>query len=177
MYTAIRARLAVILDVPRPDDRVSLWFDRALIALILVNVVAVFLESVAAQPAAFSNIPQAMRWAIVTVTTVGYGEVVPETAPGKLLGAALGIVGVGMVALPAGILASGFSNALHRRQSDLRRDVDAYLADGHLDDDERHRLASRAQSLSLSSETVEDMIQDETAARRCPHCGRRLHGD
>jgi voltage-gated potassium channel len=313
MYAATRARLAVILDVPRPDDRVSLWFDRVLITLILVNVVAVVLESVAAlharwsatfylievvsvsvftveyllrvwtivdnpwkpdyaapirgrlrfmrspmavidllavlpfwlsmfipldlrflrlvrllrvlkltrysgaanllfevmreearvlgaalfmlflllmlmasatyyvehaaQPDAFANIPQAMWWAIVTVTTVGYGDVVPVTALGKLLGAALGIVGVGMVALPAGILASGFSNALHRRQADLRRDVDACLADGQLDDDERDRLASRAQSLSLSNETVEDLIQHETASRRCPHCGGRLHGD
>lgn len=60
-----------------------------------------------AQPEAFSSIPKAMWWAVVTLTTVGYGDVTPVTSLGKLLGALITILGVGIAALPAGILASG----------------------------------------------------------------------
>ncbi|WP_195156084.1 ion transporter [Halococcus agarilyticus] len=61
-----------------------------------------------AQPAAFSSIPAALWWGVVTLTTVGYGDVYPVTPLGKLLGATVAVLGTGLVALPASILASGF---------------------------------------------------------------------
>lgn len=61
-----------------------------------------------AQPEAFSSIPHAMWWAVVTLTTVGYGDIYPITMSGKLLGGFIAVVGIGMFALPAGILGSAF---------------------------------------------------------------------
>ncbi|MGN8215501.1 MULTISPECIES: ion transporter [Halococcus] len=61
-----------------------------------------------AQPEAFSSIPAALWWGVVTLTTVGYGDVYPVTPLGKLLGATVAVLGTGLVALPASILASGF---------------------------------------------------------------------
>ena len=65
-----------------------------------------------AQPEAFSSIPTTMWWGIVTLTTVGYGDVFPITPLGKFLGALIAILGVGTFALPAGILSSGFVEAM-----------------------------------------------------------------
>jgi voltage-gated potassium channel len=66
-----------------------------------------------AQPQAFSSIPATMWWAVASLTTVGYGDLYPITPLGKLLAAISAVLGVGLVALPAGILASGFSSDTH----------------------------------------------------------------
>jgi voltage-gated potassium channel len=66
-----------------------------------------------AQPDQFSSIPATMWWGIATLTTVGYGDLVPITPLGKFLGGMFAITGVGLLALPAGILSSGFFEMLH----------------------------------------------------------------
>jgi voltage-gated potassium channel len=67
------------------------------------------------QPKNFGTIPDAMWWAIVTLSTIGYGDVVPITGPGKLVAAVTGITGLVMMALPIGIVATAFANEVHRR--------------------------------------------------------------
>ncbi len=81
------------------------------ILLIIVSSLMYFVEH-HAQPEAFSSIPTTMWWGIVTLTTVGYGDVFPITPLGKVLGAIIAVLGVGMFALPAGILSSGFVEAM-----------------------------------------------------------------
>ncbi|HEV2562431.1 MAG TPA: cyclic nucleotide-gated ion channel [Rhizomicrobium sp.] len=66
------------------------------------------------QPA-FATIPSSMWWAITTLTTVGYGDVVPVTALGRFVAGVTMIVGLGLFALPVGIVATGFVNSIHRR--------------------------------------------------------------
>ena len=68
-----------------------------------------------AQPDAFSSIPAALWWGCVTLTTVGYGDVFPVTSLGRLAGGVIQVVGVGLFALPAGILAGGFAAHLEQR--------------------------------------------------------------
>ncbi|EME69193.1 Kef-type K+ transporter NAD-binding component [Paramagnetospirillum caucaseum] len=63
----------------------------------------------------FASVPAAMWWAIVTLATVGYGDVVPITPLGKLLGSVVAVLGLCMFALPASILASGFSEEMKRQ--------------------------------------------------------------
>ncbi|ERP31103.1 Ion transport protein [Chitinivibrio alkaliphilus ACht1] len=62
-----------------------------------------------AQPEVFSSIPQTIWWGVAALTTVGYGDIYPITPQGQILGAIIAIIGIGIFALPAGILASGFS--------------------------------------------------------------------
>ena len=64
------------------------------------------------QPDDFGSIPAAMWWAFATLTTVGYGDVTPITVGGKIFGALITVVGIGMVALPTSILATGYSHQL-----------------------------------------------------------------
>ena len=68
------------------------------------------------QPEAFASIPEAMWWSIITLTTVGYGDVSPITPLGKALAGIIAIIGIGMFALPAGILSSGLMELIERRQ-------------------------------------------------------------
>jgi voltage-gated potassium channel len=69
----------------------------------------------AAQPEKFGTIPDAMWWAIVTLGTIGYGDAVPVTAVGRLVAGLTIFVGLLMVALPVGIVATAFANEVHRR--------------------------------------------------------------
>ncbi|MBF0611917.1 MAG: potassium channel family protein [Magnetococcales bacterium] len=69
------------------------------------------------QPKAFGSIPRALWWSIETLTTVGYGDVIPVTPLGRLLAGIFAFLGIGIIALPTGILASAFSDALHAKRS------------------------------------------------------------
>lgn len=72
------------------------------------------------QPDAFGTIPDALWWALATLTTIGYGDLVPITWAGRLFGAVVMIFGVCMYALPIGIMASGFANEIHQRDFVIR---------------------------------------------------------
>lgn len=67
------------------------------------------------QPEAFGSIPMSMWWALATLTTVGYGDVVPLTTLGRFFGGLVMIFGLGMFAMPIAIVSSGFAREIHRR--------------------------------------------------------------
>jgi voltage-gated potassium channel len=90
-----------------------------LFVLVIISFVMFYAEH-DAQPEKFSSIPATMWWGIATLTTVGYGDMVPITALGKTLGGIFAIAGVGLLALPAGILSSGFFELLHSKDSDKK---------------------------------------------------------
>jgi voltage-gated potassium channel len=70
----------------------------------------------AAQPTVFTSIPAAMWWAIETITTVGYGDIVPVTLAGRILGGVISVVGVGTLALFSGLITAGYLNQLRLRR-------------------------------------------------------------
>jgi len=86
-----------------------------LILLIVASSLMYFIEN-EAQPESFASIPSAMWWGICTLTTVGYGDIYPVTPLGKILGALIALLGIGLFALPAGILASGFAEQIQKRK-------------------------------------------------------------
>jgi voltage-gated potassium channel len=81
------------------------------IALVVGSTVLYFAEH-GVQPAAFGSIPEAAWWGLVTLTTVGAANVAPITPLGQLAGAAVAVLGVGLVAVPAGLLAAAFIHQL-----------------------------------------------------------------
>jgi voltage-gated potassium channel len=84
-----------------------------LFVLVIISTTMFYVER-EAQPDKFTSIPATMWWGIATITTVSYGDMVPATAWGRLLGGMFAIAGVGLLALPAGILSSGFFEMMHR---------------------------------------------------------------
>jgi voltage-gated potassium channel len=89
----------------------------AVIVLLVCASSAMYFIEHDAQPKVFSSIPASMWWAVVTLTTVGYGDIYPVTPLGKFVGAFVTLLGVATVALPAGILAAGFGAALDKRDT------------------------------------------------------------
>lgn len=87
--------------------------------LILFGATALYQLEGAIQPDAFGSIPRALWWAVITLTTVGYGDVSPVTAEGKMVAGAVALAGIALVALPTGILAAAFSDGMQRRREEL----------------------------------------------------------
>lgn len=107
----------------------SLLYTSLALAITLVYVAAVllyFVEGIGGNhQEAFSSIPRAIWWAVATLTTVGYGDVYPVTALGKFCAGIIAIAGIGVVALPAGVFASAFSDELRERElAQLKQELD-----------------------------------------------------
>lgn len=103
--------------------RVITQARRALLSVLLgFSIVLLAAASLAylferhANPVGFSSIPAALWWAIVTLTTTGYGDVVPQTLPGRMLAGIVMVSGILVFALWAGILASGYADEVRRRE-------------------------------------------------------------
>ena len=84
--------------------------------LVVILSTALYLAERDAQPEAFKNISTALWWGIVTMTTTGYGDIIPVTSIGRMLGGVAMLGGIAMLAIPAGILASGFAEELRYRE-------------------------------------------------------------
>lgn len=93
-----------------------------IVFLIIFSSLMYFVEK-DVQPESFASIPHAMWWGVITLTTVGYGDVYPITVLGKILGAMIAFLGIGMFALPAGILGSGLIEAIQKREEKHGSDI------------------------------------------------------
>jgi voltage-gated potassium channel len=80
----------------------------AMIILLVISSSLLYFVEHDAQPDKFGSIPDAMWWGVVTLTTVGYGDIYPITVLGKFLASIMSLLGIGLFALPAGILSAGF---------------------------------------------------------------------
>jgi voltage-gated potassium channel len=114
--TRYASSMNLLLHVLRNEAPVIAAAMFVLLMMIVVAASITYLAEHSAQPEAFASIPHALWWAVVTMTTIGYGDVVPHTLVGRICASVIGVISVGMVALPAGILASGFNEALHERR-------------------------------------------------------------
>ncbi len=107
--------LPLFLAVLRNESRSLLAALIALVVLLMLESSIMFVLERHAQPRTFASIPHAMWWAIVTMSTVGYGDVAPVTGLGKVFGGLVMIIGIAMFAVPAGILATGFAMEIRKR--------------------------------------------------------------
>ena len=91
-----------------------------LVLLLLIASSLMYYVEREAQPKAFSSIPMAMWWGVATLTTVGYGDVYPVTTIGKFLGAIIAILGIGLFALPAGLIGGAYLEEVEDRKNRRR---------------------------------------------------------
>lgn len=131
-----------------------------------------------------------MYWSVVTLTSVGYGDVVPKTNVGRFVGGFIMLLGVGLVALPAAILGGRFADEIQVRRERLVRKAKEKLEDGELDKHELRELLVHGQNDGFSEdeiaaftqsarELVEEMGDDSFRSSRqamdsnhvCPRCG------
>lgn len=124
----------------------------------------IYLVEHEAQPDKFTSIPEATYWAIITLLSVGYGDIVPVTSIGKFVTMIISLAGLGLVALPAGILASGFQQKMQERAAQFRALVDAKVRDGDLTDAERLDLKLQAASMGLGRYREAELEREEIEA-------------
>lgn len=97
----------------------------------------------------FPNVLSCLWWAIVTMTTIGYGDVYPITVWGKVVGSIMAILGIGLVAMPTGIISAGFLEKI----------------------DEKKKKAEKEEA---EKEKPKEEITEENKKHYCPYCGKRL---
>ena len=138
---------------------------RSFSAALYLMLIALFLSSALmyiaehdSQPEKFSSIPETMWWGLITLTTVGYGDVSPVTPLGKIIGAFTAIMGVCTVALLTGIVASAFANQRAQKAAILEAEINQALSDGVISDDEAQKIEKLRKELNLSPEHSKSLI-------------------
>ncbi len=124
--------------------------------LISSSLIYVFEQNV--QPENFGSIPDAMWWTVVTLTTVGYGDIVPMTVAGKLVATLTALMGVCVVALLTGIVATGFTNQVSMRRNQLEAEITSALSDGVISSAEREKIEDLRQRLNISEQDAKAII-------------------
>lgn len=112
-YSSSLAMMGKVLRLKSSDLLATIF---ALTILMILSASIMYHAEFEAQPDKFSSIPASLWWAVATLTTVGYGDIYPITVLGKFAASVIAVLGIGLFALPAGILADGFSE-LRRKES------------------------------------------------------------
>lgn len=134
----------------------------AISVLLLFTVIAatcIYYIEHTAQPNVFSSIPASLWWALVTLTTVGYGDAVPVTALGKVFGGLITIMGICFYALPAGILSSSYTAQMQLKRDRFKDTVRSVLDDGELSERDVHHLEHVRALLDLDEEEAKLIVR------------------
>lgn len=156
-------------------SRVFVRERHALFAAFLIMIGILFMSATLAhlvegnaQPEAFGTIPDALWWSLATLTTVGYGDVVPITDWGRVLGAIVMVVGFAFYAVPIGIIASGFADEVHRRAFVVPvRLIESVPIFKGIDPETAKELASHLRTVNVPPGTVVTHKMDEQNGLFC----------
>ena len=133
----------------------------AFIMLLLVMLAAClgYVFEHEAQPDKFENIPQSIYWAVITLASVGYGDISPVTPMGRIMTIVLALLGIGIFAIPAAILSSGLNDQLHIEREAMKDELYKMLEDGVISPEEREIIDAEAKRLHLSEGEVTRLLE------------------
>jgi len=112
-----------------------------------------------AQPEKFDNIPNSVYWAVITLASVGYGDISPITPIGRFMTVVMALLGIGIFAIPAALLASAFGDQLHKEREMLKKNLRDMMKDGHLDENEIQLLRTEAKRLHITIEELNALLE------------------
>ena len=114
--------LRLIIKVLKEErDKLYITIFFMIVMILLAASIMYFAENTA-QPDKFPNIPATLWWAVATLTTVGYGDVYPVTVLGKLLGSLISIMGIGLIAMPSGIISMGLIKEAENEKNEKKKE-------------------------------------------------------
>ncbi|MCL2762690.1 MAG: ion transporter [Treponema sp.] len=105
----------IVNVLQRQKEKLYITIFFMIIMILLASSVMYFIEN-PVQPDKFPNIPATLWWAVATLTTIGYGDIYPITILGKMLGGVIAIMGIGLIAMPSGIISMGLINEYEREK-------------------------------------------------------------
>ena len=132
----------------------------AFIMLLLVVMTASlgYLFEHEAQPDKFENIPQSIYWAVVTLASVGYGDISPVTPAGRAMTIVLALIGIGIFAIPAALLSAAFADQLKSDREALVNTIYEMLSDGVIDDEEAAFIKAESKRLHLTDDDLRRLV-------------------
>jgi len=139
-----------------------------MLLLVMLTASLGYLFEHEAQPDKFDNIPNSIYWAVITLASVGYGDISPVTLPGRVMTIVLALIGIGIFAIPAALLSSAFSDELIKERNALKSKLHDILADGHIDVEELTFIRAEAKRLHLSAAEINQLlkqVQEELEAK------------
>lgn len=154
--------LSMLARLYRDNQYVLLAAAMVMMILSFIAATGIYLFERYAQPELFGSIPACMWWALVTLTTVGYGDMAPITIGGKIFGVLVMISGVGVAAMPAGIFASSLVQLVREQKMARRRAIKArvrQLTGGATSQDEK--ILEAHSGFSRSEQREVDYLTDE----------------
>ena len=164
-------RLARLLKLTRNSDATTVLFRviarewpimsaaSFIMGLLLILTASIgYLLEHEAQPEKFENIPQSIYWAVITLASVGYGDISPVTPWGRAMTSVLALLGIGIFAIPAALLASAFSDELVKDRDALKANLFQILKDGKIEAKETQFIRDEAKRLHLSVEEINALI-------------------
>lgn len=171
--------MSLLISVIKQETKSMLSALVMIMVLMLFSASGIYWLEKDIQPEAFSNLPDALWWVIVTLSTVGYGDAVPITPLGKILGSVIMILGVGMVALPAGMLASRFSDTMHSQQEKFKNFILQSMESPTRSIPDEESIDECRQELFISKAEAQRIIDNCLASQNrqlnyCPCCGEKL---
>lgn len=117
-----------------------------------------------AQPDKFENIPQSIYWAVITLASVGYGDISPVTPGGRVITVILSLVGIGIFAIPAAIMASGFTDQLRTNRERLKSELLAMARAVDFTDQAREEFIANAKHHHLTHAEIQELIRQIESA-------------
>ncbi len=112
-----------------------------------------------AQPEKFDNIPNSIYWAVITLASVGYGDISPVTTAGRVMTIVLALIGIGIFAIPAALLSSAFSDELVKERVALKTKIYDILFDGMIDPEEMAFIRTESKRLHLDVSEINTLIK------------------
>jgi voltage-gated potassium channel len=165
-------RLARLLKLTRHSDATAIlgkvlvreWPVMSASAFIMMLLLVLtaslgYLFEHEAQPDKFENIPTAFYWAVITLASVGYGDISPVTPVGRTMTIVLALIGIGIFAIPAALLSSAFSDQLVKERNALKANLLVMLKDGHLTEEEIIIIRQEANRLHLTIEEINALLE------------------
>lgn len=154
-YTGATTTLTRVISREWPVLAASAF---VMLLLVIMTASLGYLFEHEAQPDKFENIPQSIYWAVITLASVGYGDISPITPMGRVMTIILALLGIGIFAIPAALLSSAFTDQLRIERETLKYELYEMLADGVLDEAESEKVMAEAKRLHLSKEEVNRLV-------------------
>lgn len=119
------------------------------LTVMLLSAIVIYTVESTVQPQQFPNVLASLWWAVMTLTTVGYGDVYPVTAVGRFCAGVISLVGIGIIAIPTGIIAAGFTTVMPKEEKEEIEEIEKEIEE-------------------------EEKGEEEIKPSYCPYCGKKL---